>query len=155
MSETKKRFNPQETIVPGIALFFGIAYFLQTTDAPWVAIKWPYALAALTALLWLGVVGRYLFVRTALKPSTVGASAGRLKPLIILVAPLIYIVSMPYLGFALSSLVFLALMFRCLGGLSWGLNLLVAFTITAFLYLTMVLLMQMALPRLEVGSFLL
>lgn len=155
MSHSKKRFNPQEAIVPGIALLFGIAYFLQTTDAPWVAIKWPYALAALTFVLWLGVVACYLFTRRDAASAEAKAAGSRMKAVIILVAPLVYIASMPWLGFALSSLIFLTLLFRALDGRSWVINLSVAFVITAFLYVAMILLMQMSLPRLEIGSFLL
>lgn len=159
MQESKKGFNPQESIVPGIALLFGIAYFVQTTDAPWIAIKWPYALAGLTAVFWLAVVGVYVFSRPAgptdQKTSPAEKLATKKKPLIILIAPVIYIFSMQYIGFALSSLIFLSLLFRALDGRSWWRNILIAFGITAFLYVAMILLMQMALPRLEIGSFIL
>jgi Tripartite tricarboxylate transporter TctB family len=155
MNHSKKRFNPQEAIVPGISILFGIAYFVQTTDASWVAIKWPYALAALAALLWLGVVAVYVFSKGKDGGETHGLSGLKLKPMIILVAPILYIVIMPYLGFALSSLLFLSLLFRSLGGRSWLRNIAVAFIITAFLYVAMILLMQMSLPRLEIGSLLL
>jgi hypothetical protein len=62
---------------------------------------------------------------------------------------------MPSLGFAISSLLFLTLLFRLLGGRSWLVNGLVALAMTAFLYVAMIVLMQMALPRLEIGSILL
>lgn len=61
MEENKNRFNPNEAIVPGITLLFGIAYFIQTTDASWVAIKWAYGLAALTGIFWAGIVVFYVF----------------------------------------------------------------------------------------------
>lgn len=155
MAHSKKRFNPQEAIVPGISLLFGIAYFVQTTDASWVAIKWPYALAVLAALLWLGVVAVYVFSKGENRGETKCLPGLKLKPMLILVAPILYIVLMPYLGFALSSLLFLTLLFRSLDGRSWLRNATVAFIITAFLYVAMILLMQMSLPRLEIGSFLL
>jgi len=156
MENVKKRFNLEEAIVPGISLIFGIAYFVQTTDASWVAIKWAYALAILTAILWLGVVGVYVFSRSEKSSTSEEKPTGvKVKPLIILVAPILYITLMPYIGFGLSSLLFLTLLFRCLDGRSWVRNILIAFTITAFLYVAMILLMQMALPRLEIGSFLL
>lgn len=155
MEESKKHFNPQEAIVPGITLLFGIAYFVQTTDAPWVAIKWSYALAGLTGVFWLAVTAVYVFSRSAKQDENLSSFTAKKKPLIILVAPIIYIAIMPYIGFALSSLIFLSLLFRALGGKSWWRNILIAFCITAFLYVAMILLMQMALPRLEIGSFLL
>lgn len=155
MENSRKRFNLEEAIIPGISLVFGIAYFVQTSDASWVAIKWPYALAALTAVLWLGVVAVYVFSRPVGDKTSERKMSGGFKPLIILAAPILYIVLMPYLGFALSSLLFLTLLFRSLGGRSWVRNFLIALTITAFLYVAMILLMQMSLPRLEIGSFLL
>lgn len=154
MEDKKKRFNPNEAIVPGIALLFGIAYFVQTADASWVAIKWAYGLGALTGLFLLGIIFTYVF-STPVSEGKKDASANKYKPLIILIAPLLYIASMPYLGFGLSSFLFLTLLFRWLGGESWLRNTIIAFTITAVLYVAMILLMQMSLPRLEIGSFLL
>lgn len=155
MEENKKRFNPNEAIVPGITLLFGIAYFVQTTDASWVAIKWPYALAALAGIFWLGVVAVYVFSHPSASDAKESSSAQKYKSLVILIAPLLYITTMPYLGFALSSFLFLILLFRWLGGTSWFRNTAIAFTITAVLYVAMILLMQMSLPRLEIGSFIL
>lgn len=155
MEENKKRFNPSETIVPGIALLFGIAYFVQTSDASWTAIKWPYALAVLAGIFWLGIVAVYVFTHRSVSEKKEDLPTLNYKPLIILIAPLLYITTMPYLGFALSSFLFLVLLFRWLGGKSWMMNSAIAFTITAVLYVAMILLMQMSLPRLEIGSFLL
>ncbi|SDZ83148.1 Tripartite tricarboxylate transporter TctB family protein [Desulfuromusa kysingii] len=154
MEKNKKRFNPNEAIVPGISLLFGIAYFVQTADASWIAIKWAYGLGTLTGLFLLGIIFTYVFSIPVKKEKT-DTPANKYKPLIILIAPLLYIATMPYLGFALSSFVFLTLLFRWLGGKSWSRNTIIAFTITAVLYVAMVLLMQMSLPRLEIGSFIL
>jgi len=155
VEEHKKRFDPYEAIVPGIALFFGVAYFFQTSDASWVAIKWPYALAALTGIFWLGIVAVYVFSHPSAREAKESPSIEKYKPLVILIAPLLYIAMMPFLGFALSSFLFLALLFRWLGGRSWLRNIAIAFSITAILYVAMIILMQMSLPRLEIGSFLL
>lgn len=156
MSHSRKGFNLQEAIVPGISLLFGCAYFVQTNDAPWVAIQWPYALAGLTFFLWLGVVGRYVLRPTEGSDEASDSGPGsRWKPLVILIAPILYVGLMPSLGFAISSLLFLTLLFRLLGGRSWLVNGLVALAMTAFLYVAMIVLMQMALPRLEIGSILL
>ena len=155
MEDNKKRFNPNEAIVPGITLLFVIAYFVQTADASWVAIKWPYALAALAGVFWLGVVAVYVFSHPSASETKENAPAQKYKPLVILIAPILYIATMPYLGFALSSLLFLVLLFRWLGGKSWLRNTAIAFTITAVLYVSMILLMQMSLPRLQIVSFIL
>ncbi len=155
MGKTRRNFNSGEAIIPGISLAFGIAYFVQTTDASMVAIKWPYILATLTGVLWLGVVSAYLFSHQTEASKVIVSLPQTFKPILILVAPIAYIVVMPYLGFALSSMIFLAMLFRRLGGQSWVRNISIAFTVTAFLYLAMVILMKMTLPRLEIGSFLL
>jgi len=155
MGKTRRGFNPGEAIIPGISLAFGIAYFVQTTDASMVAIKWPYILATLTGALWLGVVSVYLFSHQIVASKTVVSRSQIFKPILILVAPIAYILIMPYLGFALSSMLFLTMLFKCLGAQSWIRNIGIAFLITAFLYLAMVILMKMTLPRLEIGSFLL
>lgn len=155
MGNPKKRFNAGEAIIPAISFAFGAAYFLQTRDGSMVALRWPYMIAGLAALLWVGVVAFYLFDSRP-KVDKVPIFWGELtKPALILCAPIIYIATMPYLGFALGSLLFLMILFRILGSLSWIRNLLVALSITSFLYVSMVLLMKMALPRLAIGSFLL
>lgn len=155
MEKKKKRFNPGEAIVPGVSLAFGAAYFLQTMDGSMVALRWPYIIAVIAGLLWLAVVVFFLFDH---RPETAEKSMGRKemgKPALIFCAPIVYIGIMPYIGFALGSFLFLMILFRCLGSLSWAGNLTVAFSITSFLYITMVILMKMSLPRLAVGSFLL
>jgi hypothetical protein len=155
MEKKRKRFNGGEAIIPAISLAFGAAYFLQTWDASMVAIKWPYIIAAIALLLWLGVVACYLFdKRPRVKKMSLGW-ADISKPVLIFVAPIVYIATMQYIGFAIGSLLFLTILFRILGGLSWLRNFLVALSITSFLYVSMVILMKMALPRLAIGSFLL
>lgn len=152
MQKNKKRFNPGEAVIPGITLAFGIGYFLQTMDASMVAIRWPYIIAALTGILWLMVVAFFSF-DTRETGSKAHLDKGNIhKIALILCAPLFYIASMPYIGFALSSFVFLALLFRLLGGTSWIRNFAVSLVITGFLYVSMILLMKMSLPRLVIGS---
>lgn len=155
MKKQKKRFNAGEAIIPVVSLAFGAAYFLQTQDALMVAMRWPYIIAVIVVLLWLGVVAFYLFDS---RPETAKRSMSWSeisKPILIFCAPVVYIATMPYMGFALGSLLFLMILFRILGSLSWVRNLIVALSITSFLYVSMVILMKMALPRLAIGSFLL
>lgn len=155
MEKKRKRFNGGEAIIPVISLAFGAAYFLQTRDASMVAIKWPYIIAAIAALLWLGVVGFYLFDNRPQIEKMSLRWADCSKPILIFCAPIVYIATMPYIGFAVGSLLFLTILFRILGGLSWLRNLIIASSVTSFLYISMVILMKMALPRLAIGSFLL
>ncbi len=155
MEKKKRRFNSGEAIIPGVSLAFGVAYFLQTTDGSMVALRWPYIIAVIAGLLWLAVVVFFLFDP---RPETVKNSIGWAeisKPALIFCAPIVYIGVMPYIGFALGSFLFLTILFRFFGGLSWLRNLAVAFSITLFLYVAMVILMKMSLPRLAIGSFLL
>lgn len=154
MENSKKPFNKHEAIIPGIALLFAIAYFVQTSDAAWAVIKWPIALAIVTGIFWLSIVAVYVFSKSTANEEKKPPSK-KFKPFVILVAPLVYVAIMPYIGFALSSLLFLSILFRCLDGKSWVRNIIIASMITTFLYVAMIVLMKMALPRLEIGSFIL
>ena len=152
MQKRKKRFNPGEAIIPFITFSFGVAYFIQTRDASLVAIKWPYIIAALTGAFWLAVVIRFLFDDREPVSKEKQASKDISKMVLILIAPIVYVASMPYIGFGLGSFVFLTILFRILGGQSMIRNIMVAFFITAFLYVSMIVLMKMSLPRLVIGS---
>lgn len=151
MSTQRKQVNWGETIVPAITLLFIAAYFYQTRDASAEVLRWPLAIAILTGIFWLGVLFFFLFAPPAAsrRPFAPG------KPLLILLAPILYILATTYLGFALASVLFLLIMFRCLGGISWWRNILVALTITGSLYFIMIGLMEMSLPRLDLGFILL
>ena len=152
MQKTRKRFNPGEAIIPILTLAFGVAYFIQTRDASLVAIKWPYIIAILTGAFWLAVVIRFFFDDREPVSKDLQASRDMGKILLILVAPIVYVTTMPFIGFGLGSFIFLTILFRLLGGQSWIRNGLVAFFITAFLYVSMIVLMKMSLPRLVIGS---
>jgi hypothetical protein len=151
MAKDRRPFNPGEAIVPGITLAFALAYFIQTRDASAVAIRWPYIIGALTALFWLIIVVRFTFGK--LQPvEKIGLKKEEAAGIaLILCAPILYIAAIPYLGFGISSFVFLALLFRLLGSTTWLKNFFIAFAVTGFLYISMILLMQMSLPRLSIG----
>lgn len=152
MQKNKERFNPGEAIIPGISLAFGIGYFIQIRGASMVAVKWPYMIAVLTGLLWLGVAFFFLFDDRQKAPVDVDKRKKTGRSLLILGAPLIYIGTMPYVGFAVGSFLFLTILFRVLGGRAWITNGLISVSITGFLYVTMIVLMKMSLPRLVIGS---
>ncbi len=152
MSTQRKQVNWGETIVPAITLLFIAAYFYQTRDASAEVLRWPLAIAILTGILWLGVLFFFLFAPPAEESSRPFAPV---KALLILLAPIVYILATTYLGFALASFLFLLIMFRCLGGISWWRNILVALIITGGLYFIMIGLMEMSLPRLDLGFILL
>ena len=63
-----------EAIVPAIAVAFGISYFIQTTDAPEVALFWPIVTVAVAGLLLLLVV-----VQLVSKRASIAASASPSK----------------------------------------------------------------------------
>lgn len=148
----KKKFNPGEAIIPGLTLAFGIAYFAQTRDASMVAMKWPYIIASLTGVLLLAVVALFLFKVDEEKPKSKDSDTSKAKILLMLVAPIIYIATMDYIGFGIGSFLFLAILFRILGSTSMVKNGLISISITAFLYISMIVLMKMSLPRLIIGS---
>lgn len=151
MDKYKKGFNIGEAIVPGIALIFAIAYFIQTNDAPLVAIRWPYIIAILVFILWLIVVKQFVFKVEENKKNIVILKNINKKPLVMLVLPVVYIFMMQYLGFALSSLLFLVTFFKILGSSSWVRNIIVALIVVGTLHFALNVLMQMSFPSLGIN----
>ena len=145
--------NIGESLVPGLTLLFAIGYLVQIRDAPLVAVRWPYIVLGITAVLWLGILAFYLFKPTS---GTIKVSRKQLeKPALMLFVPLGYLLLIPMLGFSISSLLFQTTLFRLLGSKSWKLNLVVALVMTLLLHITLLELMDMSLPRLEIGDFIL
>ncbi len=153
MKKSIRGFNPGEAVIPTLTLAFALAYLLQTKDGPLVAMRWPYIVISVTFVLWAGIV-----ITHVLKP---GKSLEKWsihqvsQPLLIIAAPVLYLIAMPVLGFSLSSFSFQVIIFRLLGSLSWRHNLGIAFLITLLLHLALINFMSMSLPRLEFGSFIL
>lgn len=147
-----KKFNYGELIVPGLSALFALSYFIQTSDAPFVAMQWPYMVAILFAVLWCAVFIIFIIKRSSAEEEKKISIDKR--QLVIFAAPVIYIFAMNYLGFAISSFIFLAILFRILGSKSWVRNILVAFIFAAVLYTALVVLMQMSFPELglSIGS---
>ncbi len=154
MSTNKKQFKLEEAIIPGIALLFGAAYFLQTTDGPGEVMRWPQIIAVI-CLLFVVAIGAKFFFASSEEGSTKRTFKVEPKALLILVGPLLYTITMPYLGFALGSFLFLNLMFMILGSKSWVKNILISLFLSGGLYFVMVSLMEMDLPRLNLGFFVL
>ena len=142
MNGSEKKLNWEEAIVPGLALLFAAAYFLQTRDAAIEVLRWPLAIAAVAGVLLLFVLFFFLFAAQGEDRARINLK----KPLLILIGPLVYVFSLAYLGFALSSFLFLTTLFKCLGGRSWIRNVLVALIITGGLYVITIIVMEMSLP---------
>lgn len=155
MDVRNKRCDPGEAVVPGLTLAFGIAYLVQTAGAPATAMRWPIIIAAVTGGLWLAIVIHHVFTprRAAVAPPR-GGRERKLSALIV-GGPLLYLLILPSLGFAVSTMIFLPALFRALGGRSWGRNVTIAFVMTAVLQIALIGLMRMDLPRLQIGSFVL
>ncbi len=149
----KRIINPAEAVIPALTLLFAAAYLIQTADAPPIAIKWPYIVISATAVLWLGILVGYVFKPVVSQPGLSMSKAG--KPILMIVAPLCFLVSMPFLGFSLSCFLFLLILFKLLGSKSWLHAIGTALLISAFLHLALIVFMNMSLPRLELGSFVL
>ncbi len=154
MSTTKKQLKLEEALIPGIALVFAVAYFMQTSDGPAEVMRWPMVIAIVSLLFLVAILAKFLFT---VPENTTGKSSFYIpqKSLLILVGPLLYTIAMPYIGFALSSVLFLNLMFRILGSKAWGKNILISLILAGGLYFVMVSLMDMDLPRLNLGFFVL
>lgn len=153
MKPNRKTLISGETIVPGLTLLFGLAYLVQTRDASATAMRWPYIIIVTMGVLWLAVVYLYVFSRSETKRTTSVDLRSLAMHGKLVIAPLVYLAVMPHLGFALSTFLFLQLLFRMLGSRSWGLNLLIALILTSVLQCGLISLLHMSLPRLQIGSF--
>ncbi len=144
-----------EAVVPAVAMIFGIAYFIQTADAPEGTLVWPAATAALTAVFLILIVLKFMIRQpksTQPVPPAKPAPHAIIRPILILVGPLGYLLVLPVLGFTLGNFIFMLCLFRALGGIRWMRNIIVAATIAAFLHLTLILFMKLSLPRLILGG---
>ena len=157
MSKQRRTINWGEAVVPGAGLLFGIAYFIQVTDASWVALYWPVLIAAMSGLLWLVIVLSFVFSK--------GEQARRghfslswlwekgRKVSMIFLASIGYLLAISYLGFSITNFCFMILVFRCLGSKKWVQNLVVALIITLFLHVALIVFMKMSLPQLSIGNY--
>jgi len=155
MNRKKVQFQIGEALIPGLALLFVLAFLIQTRGASMTVMRWPYMMLAITAIFWLGIVARYVFFGAGEEQKPAFDPKQLLVPALMIVAPVIYLVAMPYLGFAVSTFLFLPTLFRLLGSRSWKANLVTALIMTVVLQLSMIMLLKMNLPRLEIGSFIL
>lgn len=153
MNPERRKINPGEIVVPAVTLVFVAAYFIQVRNAPAVALYWPLTVAAALAVFWAAVVVR--FVRVRQEPSgpvvkkTVSLIPGRVA--LVFFSSIGYLAAVTRLGFTLSNIAFMLVIFRGLGGRRWTRNILVALAIAIFLHVALVVLMQLSLPRLDLG----
>ena len=157
MDKSRRTINWGEAVVPGIGLLFGIAYFIQVTDASWVALYWPVLIAAISGLLWLMIVLSFVFSKgEQARRDQFSLSwlreKGR-KVSLIFLASIGYLLVIPYLGFSFTNFSFMILVFRCLGSKKWAQNLVVALVITLFLHFALIVFMKMSLPQLTIGKY--
>ena len=157
MDKPRRAINWGEAIVPGVGLLFVIAYFIQVTDASWVAIYWPVLIAVVLGLLWLVVVFSFVWSK--------GEQADRRhfslswlwgkgrKVSLVFLASIGYLLAISSLGFSITNFCFMMLIFRLLGSKKWVQNVVVALIITLFLHLALVVFMKMSLPQLAIGRY--
>lgn len=157
MDKSRRTINWGEAVVPGIGLLFGIAYFLQVTDASWVALYWPVLIAAISGFLWLVIVLSFVVSKGEQvrrdRFSISGIREKGRKVSLIFLASIGYLLVIPYLGFSLTNFCFMILVFRCLGSRKWAQNLVVALVITVFLHFALIVFMKMSLPQLSIGKY--
>ena len=130
MDKPRRTIKWGEAIVPGLGLLFAIAYFIQVTDASWVALQWPVLIAIVSGLLWLVIVLSFVF------PKGEQARRGHFslswlwqkgrKVSMIFLASIGYLLAISYLGFSITNFCFMILVFRCLGSKKWAQNLAIA-----------------------------
>lgn len=150
-----RRVNWGEAVVPGLALCFAMAYLYQTWDGPPGALYWPMGVAGVLAVLWIMVIVMFVVERNngdkegfdwaAVKPKIA-------RPAMILLGPAAYLAVIPFTGFSIGSFLFLLLLFRGLGGRSWVVGIAVGAGVTLFLHVTLIVLMNLSLPRLSIGG---
>ena len=155
MHKPNKKVLLGETIIPGIAIAFGISYFIQTADAPDGTLFWPSVTAVLTCFFLVVIILKFIIkhpIRTNIASSERKISKSIIRPALILICPLGYLFVLPLLGFTLGNLIFMLFLFRGLGSTNWIRNVIVAAAIASFLHLTLILFMKLSLPRLMLGG---
>lgn len=157
MGAPKRRIDWGEAIIPGIALVFGVAYFIQVKGGPWVAIYWPVVLLIIVCPLWLMLVVSFVFSKSEpVERSTFSLTSfwekGR-KVVIVFFASIGYLVAIPYLGFSITNFCFLISIFRILGGKKWSQNIVIALIIVLALHVGLIVLMRLRLPQLSIGEY--
>ncbi len=156
MGERKYRINWGETIIPGLALAFGMAFFFQTRDAPPTVMYWPLIAASLTALLGILIFFRFIVVKTeepvSTAPKGIETRMREAKKMgVVFLGATAYLASLSYLGFSICNFLFMLAVCHGLGGRKWVHNVFVALGVTVFLHLILIVLMKMNLPRLDLG----
>jgi hypothetical protein len=157
MGAPKRRIDWGEAIIPGIALFFGIAYFIQVKGGPWVAIYWPVMLLIILCPLWVMLLVSFVFPKgEQVERSPFSFSSfwekGQ-KVAIVFLAAIGYLIAIPYLGFSITNFCFLISIFRILGGKKWSQNIVVAIIIVLALHVGLIVLMKLRLPQLSIGGY--
>jgi len=149
----RRKVNLGEAVVPALTLAFVAAYFFQVRDAPAVALYWPLTVAAVLALFWVAVVVRFVWVLQGPSGSVPKKATGSLsaRSALVFFTSVGYLAAVSWLGFTLSNIVFMLVIFRGLGGRTWIRNIVVALAIAAFLHVGLVVLMQLSLPQLDLG----
>jgi len=157
MDKPRRTINWGEAIVPGLGLLFAIAYFIQVTDASWVAIYWPVLIAVVLGLLWLMVVCSFILSKgeeAERRHFSISWFWGRgRKVSLVFSASIGYLLAISYLGFSITNFCFMILIFRLLGSKKWTQNIVVALVITLFLHFALIVFMKMSLPQFSIGKY--
>lgn len=152
------RINWGEAVIPILTLLFGVVFLLQTLDAPNVAIFWPAIIGSLTCALWLVVVVKYVLLKEKISENEKKVDEKKIfddfkRPGLVLFGSFGYLFALPWLGFTLSNFVFMLIIFRGLGGTRWLNNVLIALGIAIFLHISLIIIMQLSLPQLDLYVF--
>lgn len=153
MAASGRTVNRGELVVPGIALVFTAAFFWQTYAGPRKALYWPIIVAVVFGLFWVLAVAKFIFAQPVapVEKKSGGLQARYGRAFLIGGGSIVYVILVPYLGFTISSFLFMLAVFRGLGSRRWVMNILVGAGIAAFLHVALIVLMKMTLPQLHLG----
>lgn len=147
------KFNKGELIVPLVMAAFLAAYYFQVRDIPPEVLEWPLYLAiALTVLLIIVLV-----IYLPGKPGQDGGEETRnpgaiLKPFILTVATVVFLIAMKFIGFTFSCFLYLSGVQLFLGSLVKR-TLIVSIVVVFFLHTVMVVGLGLPVPRLITPYF--
>ncbi|MCD6471616.1 tripartite tricarboxylate transporter TctB family protein [Candidatus Aerophobetes bacterium] len=157
MDKPKRAINWGEAIVPGIGLAFIVAYFIQVINLPWIAVYWPVLIAVIMGSLWIMILFLFVFSRVDQanrRKFSISWFWGKGRKMgLVLSAFIGYLLALPYLGFSISNLCLLILLFRGLGSKKWMQNIVTAFITVFLLHIALIVFLKMSLPQLSIGKF--
>ena len=137
-----KKIHKGELLVPGMMILFLLAYHGQTYALSSEVLLWPRIVTVLLVVL-MGAV----LLQTRKKEKKASSEGALKKSVALFAITLVYLGSMPFLGYTLGSFLFLLVTMVFLGTRRKG-AFLISLVLTLLLHGVMISLMDLPLPRL-------